>query len=642
MRSEWMKKKGTPDRIIWVLFAGIVGLRTVLTVIYGLPYFDGGMNLQVPLSLIENGTYSTLYNGGTLFDIAIQTGVPVLVPIYVMFLVFGIGTSQALFVNAVYLVVFLWLVNRICRQAGMDGRWRMICLMLIFLVRKIYEYSMGIYGEVPAAVWFLFCVFFLMKQEETGERKWLCLSGLCYGLALLTKTVLFIAVPALLVVFLSKIFLEKRLKIKNVICWAVSCIVPYAAFLIYKFCSLGSNEFRTLTERLMGGIMKQAGVKSGYSDTAGNIFRKFAAHMGVLSDYLKLHELLLFLILAVNLLYFGYHIIKRGYLLYFELLALVAYSYFGWWLLITPTAKAWERRIFIGILLMIITIVWNVSRSAAADRLKDRNRAFVLVLSCLLAGVYIRQVPELLKIDYGEKAALEKDGEYIRGLAEQEPDAVFCGNGWWQAPNVSFFAGITFMDVNETEGENLYYIRGKYEKLLGEDTLSELERTIELQQIYSNETSETEIYKVTGRKPYREFSEEEYEQAQLDAVPKDCTDDSVRGLNSYEEDTKNRWAEENVGILLDMDPEDERLEFDYRIVNIDQMDVKPVEITVYVNEEEVYSRMLDRDGRYKALIDVSDFSGEEYLEVHIVSNGSIAAEGDDRELSYLFEGLYLR
>ena len=64
-----------------VVFAGVIGWRLCLLVIYGLPYFDGGMNIQVPVSMMRTGTYGTLYNGGTAFDIAVQTGLPVLFPI---------------------------------------------------------------------------------------------------------------------------------------------------------------------------------------------------------------------------------------------------------------------------------------------------------------------------------------------------------------------------------------------------------------------------------------------------------------------------------------------------------------------------------------------------------------------------------
>lgn len=642
IETERIKKYFSGYSVFWLLLFGIVGLRLVLSVVYTLPQFDGGMNLQVPLNMMENGVYGTLYNGGTPFDIVVQTGLPVLFPVYLMFLLFGAGFSQALFVNAVYFVLLLWLTDRIGRKLGMREEWRLVSLMAVFLVRKIYVYSMSLYGEVPAAMWLLACVYFLMKYEEKEERRWLLLSGLSYGLALLTKTVLFIAVPSLIVVFISKIFVEKKLKIRDVCGWVLTCAIPYVLFIIYKFVVLGTGEFQTLTNRLLGGIMKQAGVAEGYSDTAGSIFDKFAVHMGILSEYLRVPAVIIFIALAANLIYLAYHIIKRKHLVYFEILALVAYSYFGWWLLITSTAKAWERRIFIGLLLMLFVMVWNLSRCEKLQKLMERKWAFPVLLSVLILGVYVRQVPEMLKVDYTERKAIEADGAFIRELAAEELDAVFCGNGWWQAPIVSFAAGMDFYDINNVRGNHVYYVKDRNEKKLGGDAFKLLGEQLDMEKIYSNAQSETTIYKVSGLETYEPFTEEAREEVDVQEISKDMENDLTRGLYPYEADAKNRWAEQEAGFLLDAEEGTNELEFRFRVANYEQMDEKPMQVVLYVNGEAAAVQKVEQDGEYVMTATTEWKDGNEGMEVYVYATSHLLLEGDSRELSYLFEGLRIR
>ena len=643
--KKWIQKAWErPYRsytVIWLLFSALIGVRLTLHTLYGLPSFDGAMNLQVPVSLMDYGTYATLYNGGKLYDISVQTGVPVLAAIYVIFCIFGVGITQALVVNAVYLVLMLILIDRICKALDMPGAWRFLCIGSLFLLRNVYEYSMGVYGEVPAAVWFLLCVWLLMKWEAEPKWRWLLLSGLAYGMALLTKTVLLIALPALCIVFLSKIFLEKRYLIRDVLKWGAACAVPCAIFQTVKFISVGSSAFRSLTDRLLGGILKQAGVVQGYSDTAGTIIHKFAVHMGILSDYIGLHEIVLFLVLGLNFVYWLYRTVNRKHAVLFDIVVLVAYSYFGWWLLITPTAKAWERRIFIGVIFMIMVIVWHVYEAVRGCAWKERRKLELCICIALLAAVYMRQVTGMLRVDYGERNAVEEDGQYIRQIAQEEPDAVFCGNGWWQAPLQSFVSGITFYDINDIDGDTLYYVKDKYERQEDDGALDALSDILTVEKVYDNRQSGTEIYRVIEKAPYERFTEEEYRGAWRRSLSKEEGQEGVRGLNGYEADSGNCWAEQEVGILLAPQPGDKELVFQYRIMNLQQINADDMEIGIYINGELVDTERPQEDGDYTACIDISRFSGMDWIEVRISANGRLDTGGDERELSYLFECIYL-
>lgn len=629
-----------------VVFAGVIGWRLCLMVIYGLPYFDGGMNIQVPVSMMRTGTYGTLYNGGTAFDIAVQTGLPVLFPIYVLFQIFGIGFVQALTVNAIYMVCMLLLLDRIGRHAGMEAEWRLMGIMLIFCMRNVYDYSLGVYGEVPSLVWLLVSVLCLMIYEEQQKDRWMYGAGVAYGLALLTKTVLFIAVPAIVIVLLSKIFLEKKLRIRDALKAVAGCVIPYSLFMGYKFLTLGTAAFQTLTRTLMKGIMKQAGVSSGYADTTGGIFHKFGIHMGILSGFVDLPVVLVFLILAVNLLYMGYNIIRRKHLVYFEILALTAYSYFGWWLLITSTEKAWFRRIFIGLLLMIFTMFWNLSQSVQVRKLTEKYRAFLPVLLCvILTGACTRQMQGILGSDHGkEKQAIAADAVFIRELKTEQPDAVFCGNGWWQAPLLSFASGIDFYDLNQTYVDNMYYVKDKYETEQGGDTMSELVKTFDLEEIYSNPDSKTQIYQVTGRHYYVPFTENEKNNAGSSIAKEAIREETaVRGLNPLEADSGNCWAERESAFLL-KDTKATQVLLEGKVVNLAQMDVQPVTFSVYVNGDLAQTVTAATEGDFSLKIDVPEMNGADdaCVEVRVSCSSHLVTDGDSRDLSWLFEKISLK
>ena len=54
--------------------------------------FDGGMNVQAAQNLVRNFTYATSYESPVEFDPVIQTGLPVILPVAILFFIFGFVT----------------------------------------------------------------------------------------------------------------------------------------------------------------------------------------------------------------------------------------------------------------------------------------------------------------------------------------------------------------------------------------------------------------------------------------------------------------------------------------------------------------------------------------------------------------------
>ncbi len=83
--------------ILFVIFSADIMLHGNIS-------FDGAMNMQVPLNLIESGSYATNYDGIKYFDSRIQTGVPFLLTSLFFIKVFGYSALSAQMSNFLFMI----------------------------------------------------------------------------------------------------------------------------------------------------------------------------------------------------------------------------------------------------------------------------------------------------------------------------------------------------------------------------------------------------------------------------------------------------------------------------------------------------------------------------------------------------------
>lgn len=465
-----------------------------------IPSFDGGMNLQVPVSIVKEGIYAARYDGIELFAGRIQTGVPVLLPIAFLFKVFGIGSSQALMVNVFYIALMYVFIYLICREVKANQTVVLLMMGLTTLMWGFLRLAMGIYGEIPALALLLGTVYFLLLVERRQKKRYFAVAGMFLGLSYLTKTVILIAVPALTVVFLSKWLIEKTVKIKDLLLWVSGAVFPVAIFEIYKIYQLGINGYAAFWGSQGSNILKQAGVKEGYADTA-DLIEKIVVHLGIFSRNYNIQIKALILILAFNFIWFISNAVKKKRLDYIDTVELVAYSYFGWWLLITPTEKAWERRILIGVVLLewisIMklwqTFEWLLCREKTVDYKNMKAIAetavsiFAIVFIIFGAGSYSSD---------SKRGSVEL-AEVVRQKAQEE-QAVICGYGWWQAPVISFYSGIDFRDLGRIEMDQtenpVYFVADQ--AWLGESGETEMALPYPVELVYEESYTGQKLYQV--------------------------------------------------------------------------------------------------------------------------------------------------
>ncbi|MBO5057605.1 MAG: acyltransferase family protein [Lachnospiraceae bacterium] len=417
------------------------------------PSFDGSMNLQVPVSLARDGLYATNYGGLFPFARRIQTGAPVLFLIALMFKVFGIGSVQALLINVFYIALMAFFFIQISKELDANKAAVVWFLGLTILIWHFMELSMGIYGEIPALALFLGCIYFLMLAQKKEKAGYFAAAGLFFGLAYLTKTVILIAVPALIVVFASKWLVEKKMKFRDILLWILGAAVPVIVFEIYKLIELGFSHYLVYWSGQSDNILRQAGVKAGYEDTP-NLIEKVGIHLTAFTDTFGIPAAVLMVLLILNFAWFVFRAVKRKRLEFVDIIELVVYSYFGWWLLITPTEKAWGRRIIIGLLLLewlscikgFYIFDWLVEKGKLS--ISRSAKAIAETVICGFAIIFVSFGMQVYNGD-AKKGAVEL-AQVVQQKARDE-QAVICGNGWWQAPTISFYSGVDFADLSELD-----------------------------------------------------------------------------------------------------------------------------------------------------------------------------------------------
>lgn len=445
--------------LVMILFS----LRSIQEAYFTLPSFDGAINLQVPENLIKYGRYATSYN--TLIDFyqGIQSGSPLLFPIYLMFLVFGKSVFSAQLISSMYLILAA-AVTYYLTSLYANRFFALVCLLLFILTPCLLEFGHHIYGEIPALFYLLLSLATLNNLEKNPDGLGFFLAfltGFLYGLSCLTKTVMLIAVPSVIFFSMIDLFFIHRLRMKHYVLMFIGFILPLAAFECYKIIQLGTDVYSGWWEKQSYSIMSQAGVKKNFQDTA-NVYAKMLAHTRKFYYFLRMNTAIMVIFLCIPpiafIIKFSYHCINNTREKINVTLAILygtAFTYMVWWIFITPTAKAWARRIISGYILeeivFVISLYWlwkYVSSSRFTVHSLQKIAACVVFTVMLLIVLYQGAVNmKNMKFLFGnshEKLDAERIAKTIEMLPEK---AKIYGAGWWQAPILSFLSNRTFLDL---------------------------------------------------------------------------------------------------------------------------------------------------------------------------------------------------
>lgn len=440
-----------------VLVAVIAIARLLLWTCHQQVAFDGAMNLEAARSMVEGQGYRRMYGDRDAFPHEVQTRAPYILPAAAVFAAFGVGLWQAQLTNLLYLLAFAATAFALVAR-WTSWRWGLLAAAVCLATPGIEDWGMNGYGEVPALSWWLLALLVLYPRDGAapiGAGRCFA-AGLLAGLAVVTKTVLAIGLVAMLPVLLLEIWRRQR-RVGTVAgllaAFAAGALLPLLLHELWRGVAIGDWAlWKAWLEDEWQSVQQQAGVRTGFDDT-GALARKIAAHFQVLAAGVGLPPWLLAAWLALPLLLLAglrRRLARGGARPVLLTLALIGLIYFCWWLGVTPTQKAWYRRIFNGVLVLQVLGTFALAL-LYRQRLRERRAGPPLVAA---ASATIALQASLAWASLGDAANWSVDDS--RELLERDLAAIdslpaaaaLYGVGWYSMPVVALYSGRHIDDLN--------------------------------------------------------------------------------------------------------------------------------------------------------------------------------------------------
>lgn len=465
--EEWFGNGRGTLRLMLVLTAMVTTALGISEMRANTISFDGALNAQVAANLVETGRYGIGYPEIQDFDHRVQTGPTVVLPVALSFWLFDVSSTSAQLPNLLYFVAFLALVVLYAfRHAGPAGA--LLGVLLVLQTPGLVPISLSLYGEIPALVFFLAALVTVDRLEGAQKLSTSATIGFFLGLSVLTKIVMLMPAFSVLLVLLVTGLLRRTIRIREWMVVLGGVAVPLAAFEAVKLAVLTPAVWTEWWGVMIRRIAGQ-GLPSRMVDTAGAL-PKLDTHLGVLSHEMGVsHWLVVLLIVLPTLLLFQLsrheRIVKRPETVPVSIIALwlAATSYLAWWLVLTPTSRAWLRRVIDGLLLheilASVVFVWAVRevfaflgnryRSTGVHRAR---RLFLGASASLLLvsfGVVLwTNLPQLeLRMEpTSDRRSLDAMVAKMRSLPDE---AVFYGKGWYRAPVFALLSGRELRDFHD-------------------------------------------------------------------------------------------------------------------------------------------------------------------------------------------------
>lgn len=226
--------------ILFYFFISLIFVGVAYTSFYKLSespqtWTDEGLIIQTSQNLVGQGKYGFQIAPGKIISPSfISTSYPVTYPIALSFSIFGISLINARYIMALYIlsllaVSFLFLRGR----SREEVIWS---LLLVSTFPPLYGQGKNVLGEVPGLVFILLSALFIQKIEQKKDEiiYWI-LFGLSFGLALVTKPIFILAIPAVFFVLLRMFYKEKNIDITKFIFFFISGLIPVLLWVNIQF-----------------------------------------------------------------------------------------------------------------------------------------------------------------------------------------------------------------------------------------------------------------------------------------------------------------------------------------------------------------------------------------------------------------------
>ncbi|GAA1963149.1 hypothetical protein GCM10009798_23780 [Nocardioides panacihumi] len=433
--------------------------------------FDGAMNLQVAQNVADGDGYRWDYAARELFPAAIQTSGPYIFLAAAFIKVLGTSELSLQAANLVFVLILAVSVSVGLRH------WALLRTVgpsiVLFGVPGALASGLGGYGEMAIAALAISSFVLLDMAATTGRRPALLTAAAAFviGLALTIKVVAAMALPVLLLgALLVAVMRRGDTRWWRVVLSLFAIIPPLVLFELYRLASLKGDYVNWWHEQFTA-ISYQAGVDKTTAPAKHGL-AKMAEHLHILSSnvgmpaealgpLLVLPFLALAIVIVARPTAFLTRLRDRGVVL-LVLASVYAGGYLAWWLAVTPTEKAWLRRVAIG--LVAFAVACLVLAGVVIDRLRARNGegrlsrgvvwfAALATTAALVLGVFAvkptaRGIIDSARADQNSATltAARAAGKHAHELAAS--GATLYGIGWWSAPAVSLYGNVSLQDLS--------------------------------------------------------------------------------------------------------------------------------------------------------------------------------------------------
>lgn len=456
---------GHAPRVLSAAFA-LLAMLLVLAIVYDsvhrAPSFDGATNLQAAHSLANGEGYRRTYADREPFSHSIQSKLPYVVPAAVTFRLFGVGIWQAQSANIIFLLLL------VASTAILVGRRfgtlaAAAAVIVLCVTPGLLEFGFGGYGEIPGLALALLALVAWPWRTSRHRLARIFVAGGLLGLAFATKVVLAICSGAFGLVFVMHLLSGARgdavraswvARTGYIALLALASLFPLLLVEAWKYVAVGGMPgYMAWWQEGFSEIGKQAGTRPGFADTVG-VLPKIRHHLDLLQGHLGLSmpALLAWLVLPYALALRPL-LRERSWWRWGPLVCLLfaAGIYLAWWLALTPTLKAYHRRILDGTLLLNIAWVyiagWYLAVPARHAVARAARWLPLLAILAFAVSMYRSDAARSLFHRSAAPTDLLRTVDEVAGLPA---DAYLFGTGWYSAPAVSLLAGRPLRDFNDT------------------------------------------------------------------------------------------------------------------------------------------------------------------------------------------------
>jgi len=211
-------------------------------------WYDEGVFSQVASNLARYGHYATTIISGQKFsdfNSGITTGPTVILPAAMSYKLFGISIMSGRAVSAAYLILFLCVFYFFSKRVFGENVALLSFASIFFtgFILIVIKWGRFLMGEGPAISFLFLGLFFHAKAENDDSEYDYLLSGLFYGLSILTKeyvALFLLPALALYLIFKKNILKDAR---KIILPLLAGILAPELIFYSFKLHFLGWPAF---------------------------------------------------------------------------------------------------------------------------------------------------------------------------------------------------------------------------------------------------------------------------------------------------------------------------------------------------------------------------------------------------------------